>query len=229
MVKLLPKDSQEKMNVMWQPDCSEAVPQCQTRQTMKGTFTSSPLQPCLFAASPDEPVPQGDVADHAEQQHTLQHGREPGVQRERVLLGAVQDLQAAPTHGSGAHAAAGLAALPGGDLAALPDAAAAGRLPPCDGLLPGHGVGQQPPPLPLQVGGRSARARLISPLAAHSQFCLLDSVLLSWNHKLFQMVSFVFCRPGQRSTLCSWWTWFWIRRAFATAPLWRTLRPPSSS
>lgn len=56
-------------------------------------------------------------------------------------------------------------------------------------------MGQQPPPLPLQVGGRSARASLISPLGVHSQLCLLDWVLFSWKHKLFLMVSFLSTRP----------------------------------
>lgn len=91
--------------------------------------------------------------DHAEQQHTFQHGGKSRVQRERVLLGVVQDLQAAPTHGPGADAAAGLAALPRGEVAAVPDSVAAGRLPPRDGVFAGHGLGQQSPPLPLQVGG----------------------------------------------------------------------------
>lgn len=130
-------------------ESSPTVPNTAKDKKTFHLYLSSAWSACR--PSPDKPVPPGNVADHTQQQLTLQHGREPGVQCERGLLGAVQDLQAVQTHGSSAHAAAGLAALPGGGLAALPDAAAAGRLPPGHGLLSGHGLGQQPPPLPLQV------------------------------------------------------------------------------
>lgn len=82
----------------------------------------------------------------AEQQHPFQPGEywPRLVQRERVSLGDVQDVQAVQTDDCGALQPAGLPALPSAELAGQPDSAGAGRLPQCADMSSGPGLGGQP-------------------------------------------------------------------------------------
>lgn len=98
----------------------------------------------MFPPSPDKLVSSGDVDGDTEQQHPFQPGEYSLVQRERVLLGDVQDFQAVQTDGPCAVQPAGLPALPRGGFAGQPDSAAVGRLPQYADVSSGPGLGEQP-------------------------------------------------------------------------------------
>lgn len=83
--------------------------------------------------------------------HSVQHCPfQPGnhwprhVQRERVFLGDVQDVQAVQTDGDGVLQTAGHLTLPCAVLTDEPDSAAVGRLSQCADMSSGPGLGEQP-------------------------------------------------------------------------------------
>lgn len=66
------------------------------------------------------------------------------LQRGRVSLGDVQDVQAVQIDGCGALQPAGLHAPPGAGLAAPPDSAVVNHLPQCAEMSSGPGLGGRP-------------------------------------------------------------------------------------
>lgn len=79
---------------------------------------------------------------HSEQQHPIQPGPYSLVQRERVLLGDVQDFQAVQADGACAIQRAGLPALPRTGLTCEPHSPAVGCLPQRADVSSGPGMGE---------------------------------------------------------------------------------------